>query len=102
MTRHELELLLLAYDDAMTELDRANLEAYMIKRRARLAEVEVDPEEEAAIQARRRTAGQGVRATSEAVKAAGWIPYRPSSTPSGRQIRLRNTQMRFRNTGRAA
>jgi hypothetical protein len=74
-TREEL---MTEYDDACVELDRANVEAFMIPRRARLAGVPVDPDEVEAVQRRIRVAERQVRATANEMKAAGWAPARPN------------------------
>ncbi|MGV9907608.1 hypothetical protein ACWDU8_34885 [Streptomyces sp. NPDC003388] len=81
------EELLVTYDDARTELDRAHLEAFMIKRRARLAAVQVDPAEEAAAKARIHEAERAVSRSEYALKAAGVRPVRPN-TQSAREQRL--------------
>lgn len=54
--------LLAEYNDARTELDKANLEAFMIRRRIRLAE-------------------RRVTETGHALKAAGVTPRRVATTP---------------------
>ncbi|MGW7128871.1 hypothetical protein ACWGIA_11125 [Streptomyces bobili] len=58
-TKHEL---LAAYDDARTELDKANLEAFMIRRRIRLAE-------------------RRVTETESVLNAAGLTPRRVATAP---------------------
>ncbi|MFD8300703.1 MULTISPECIES: hypothetical protein [Streptomyces] len=68
--------LLAEYDDARTELDRAYLEAFMMRRRARLEERPVTPEEEAAAKLRTGEAERRVSRAEYACKAARVHPVR--------------------------
>lgn len=80
------EDLLAAYDEARTELDRARLEAFMIRRRARLAALPVDLQAVAAGKARIAEAYGAVARTERAIRAAGFTPSRPN-TQSAREKR---------------
>lgn len=64
------EELLKQYDDARTELDRANLEAFLIRRRARLAGVPVDAAEVEAARLRCHEADRAVTRALYACKAS--------------------------------
>ncbi|MFF3420951.1 hypothetical protein ACFYW9_40910, partial [Streptomyces sp. NPDC002698] len=95
-TKEELEA---EYDDARTELDRANLELFMVKRWARLSGRTPDAEDLVDVQRRIRVAGRQVLATENAMKAAGWVPSRGPAKPKGpltpeRRAEIRAEQLR--------
>lgn len=73
--------LLQRYDDARTELDRANVVALMVRRRARLAGVPVDGEQLEALQDRRLSAERAVRQAEAACREARVTPTRVNLTP---------------------
>ncbi|MFF3420995.1 hypothetical protein ACFYW9_41135 [Streptomyces sp. NPDC002698] len=75
-TKDELEA---EYDDARTELDRANLELFMVKRWARITGRTPEAEDLVHVQRRIRVAQRQVRATENAFKAQGWVPSRGKS-----------------------
>ncbi|MDT0468815.1 hypothetical protein [Streptomyces gibsoniae] len=62
------------------EYDRANLEEFQIRRRARLEETEPTPEELEDVKRRIRMTGRQMQQAANAMKAAGWTPARPSAT----------------------
>lgn len=72
-TRYELAA---EYDDARVELDRANVEALMVRRRARLAKLPVAAADLEAVRLRIREANRWVTRVEYAFKAAGWAPVR--------------------------